>query len=380
MKPVSLFLFGLLSLIPTLTNTQLVSEDAMVTTDAQTPLATSYLKDLEEQGYCVIPQLLSTSETKLLYQRIWHEFIEKAWPNCRLADRSNWNETFPIHNKMGIFAGPAGQTQVMWDLRQDSRIVDVFAKVWNTNDLIVSMDGLSFMCPPEIREGYFEPWPHVDQAILRRQDSIWHNNNPPIGFVSESLLKTQPYTIQGQFLFEDSFEGDGGFYCIPKSHLQFTEFAPELETISSMEISKNERKNRRQTFFQEFFNNRRDESGNPYCMKHITAARGSLILWDSRTVHWNQHPMKERAYNNNPRVRMVGYLCYVPKTRITATSKIFRKEAFEKGVSTGHNPVYLELKYTKDHIYQNFVQYLEDPNYTQPKINLTPLGESLLGL
>ncbi|MDP1880072.1 MAG: hypothetical protein Q8K60_03935 [Parachlamydiaceae bacterium] len=24
--------------------------------------------------------------------------------------------------------------------------------------------------------------------------------------------------------------------------------------------------------------------------KHIKTTRGSLILWDSRTIHWNQHP------------------------------------------------------------------------------------------
>jgi len=90
MKRVYLFLFGLLSLVPTLTNAQPLSEGVSVTTDTQTPLIASYLKDLEEQGYCVIPQVLSTSEAELLYQRIWHEFIEKAWPNCRLDDRSNW--------------------------------------------------------------------------------------------------------------------------------------------------------------------------------------------------------------------------------------------------------------------------------------------------
>lgn len=380
MKHLYSLLFGLLSLIPTFTNAKPLSEEATNTTDLQSPLIASYLKDLEEQGYCVIPQVLSTAEAEALYQRVWHELIEKAWPNCRMNDRSNWKEAFPIHNKMGIFAGPAGQTQVMWDLRQDPRIVDVFARVWNTNDLIVSMDGLSFMCPPEIRDGYFEPWPHVDQAILRRQDNVAHNNNPPVGFVSESLLKTQPYTIQGQFLFEDSFDGDGGFYCIPKSHLRFTEFAPDLETINAMEIPKDERRSARHKFLQEFFDDRRDECGNPYCMKHITAARGSLILWDSRTIHWNQHPNKDRSHTDNPRVRMVGYLCYVPKARLADAGRVLRKEAFEKGVSTGHNPVYPEHKYTKDHIYQEFIQHLEDPSYIQPKINLTPLGKSLLGV
>lgn len=369
MKYLYLFFIGFISIAPISSKAQPLSETASVA---------SYLKDLEELGYCVIPELLSTREAELLYQRVWHEFIEKAWPNCRMDDRSNWKKTFPMHNKMGVFSGPAGQIQVMWDLRQDPRIVDVFAKIWNTDNLIVSMDGLSLMCPTEIREGYFEPWPHVDQAIIRRQDSVSHNNNPPIGFVSESSLKTQPYTIQGQFLFEDSLDGDGGFYCIPKSHLRFTEFAPELEMINAMAAPKNEKRNASYKFLQEFFDSRMDESGNSYCMKHITAPRGSLILWDSRTIHWNQHPMKDRPNRDNPRVRMVGYLCYVPKARLGDAERMVRREAFEKGVSTGHNPAYPELKYTKDHIGKEFVHYLEDPSYIQPKINLTPLGQALL--
>lgn len=337
-----------------------------------------YVKELEEQGYCIIPQILSDSETKILYERVWHEFIEKAWPNCRLDDRSNWKEAFPIHNKMGIFAGPAGQTQVLWDLRQDSRVIDVFARIWNTSDLIVSMDGLSFMCPPEIREGYVEPWPHVDQAILRRQDGVAHSNNSPSGFISESLLKTHPYTIQGQFLFEDSFEGDGGFYCIPRSHLRFAEFAPRLEAIN--EIADGiERKKAREQFLEEFFVDNTGGLDSLYSKKHITAPRGSLILWDSRTIHWNQHAIRDRPYSGPPKVRMVGYLCYVPKARLTNEGLILRREAFDKGVSTGHNPAFIELKYTKDHIRQDFMQYLEDPTYVQPKIHLTPIGKALLG-
>lgn len=192
-------------------------------------------------------------------------------------------------------------------------------------------------------------------------------------------ITLRPHTIQGQFLFEDSYDGDGGFHCIPKSHFRFTEFAPQLEIISE-KFNGIERRKARTQFLEEFFASSVDESGNPYCMKHITAPRGSLILWDSRTIHWNQHASKNRPSSDNPKVRMVGYLCYVPKSRLTDEGRILRKEAIDKGVSTGHNPASPEIKYTKDLIYPEFEQYLEDPSYNPPKINLTPLGESLLGL
>ncbi len=321
-------------------------------------LKASYLEDLEEKGYCVIPNVVSDEEAKCLYERVWHEFIEKAWPDCHMDDRSNWKEAFPKHNPIGIFAGPVGQTQVMWDIRQDPRIVDVFAKIWNTEDLIVSMDGMSFMCPTEIREGTFNPWPHVDQ----------HSGT----YLSESSLKTKPFTIQGQFLFEDSFDGDGGFYCVPKSHLRFDEFAPQIEAIMQRETIPEQGWLAQNAFLEAFFDK------DDYSRKHVTAPRGSLILWDSRTVHWNQHAHNDRSA---PRVRMVGYICYVPKSRLQDAGKALRKEAFETGSSTTHDPALPMLRSSKNRKYNpGYERYQEDAGYIQPEIQLTPLGKSLLGI
>lgn len=172
---------------------------------------------------------------------------------------------------------------------------------------------------------------------------------------------------------------------IPKSHLKFNEFAHELEALDTVGISEEVKWKAENDYLQDFFGHSIDEFGKPYYMKHITAPRGSLILWDSRTVHWNQHPIKDRPYSDSPKVRMVGYLCYVPKARLTNEGRTLRREAFETGVSTGHNPAYpnlkhtkTELKYTKDHFDLELERYLEDPNYIQPKINLSSVGKSLL--
>ena len=379
MNIICLLFLSLASIFPQFANAKSLPEDMSFDSHVHGSTISSCRKDLEELRFCVIPQILSDDETRTLYVRVWDEFIEKAWADCKMDHRSNWKNTFPIHNKRGMFAGPAGQLQVMWDIRQDPRIVDIFAQIWNTDDLIVSMDGMSFMCPPEIREGHIETWMHVDQSILCRQDGTRHSNNAPVNFISESSLQTQPYTIQGQFLFEDSFEDDGGFYCIPKSHRRFAEFAPKLARISEIRDGM-ERTKARTEFFKKFFTENRDELGNSYKMQHVKAPRGSLILWDSRTVHWNQHANKNRSSDDSPKVRMVGYLCYVPKSRLTNEGRKLRKEAFERGVATGHNPARPELKYTKDHIWQEFNHYLESTEYVQPNIQLTTLGKSLLGI
>lgn len=103
----------------------------------------------------------------------------------------------------------------------------------------------------------------------------------------------------------------------------------------------------------------------------------SLILWDSRTIHWNQHPSKDRAYKKLPKVRMVGYLCYVPKSRLREAGRMSRISAFENGILTTHNPANPELRYSN--MSEEFRQYIENPNYIKPKIELTELGKSLLG-
>lgn len=376
MRPMRAFCFTFLWTAFTFATAHSSSSDPIVVFEEERPsLIAFYLKNLEEFGYCVIPQVLTAAETEVLYQRVWHEYIEKAWPNCKMDDRSNWKEAFPMPNLYGIFAESAAQIQVMWDLRQDPRIVDVFAKIWGTRDLIVSMDGMAILCPPEIRTGHAEPWFHVDQTRIKGHESIPHTNtiHPSIDFGSDSLLKTNASIIQGQFLFEDSFSGDGGFYCIPKSHLRFNEFAPQLEALSRLEVAAEEELQSRNRYLLNFFGLDTGRSDTSYRIKHITAPRGSLILWDARTVHWNQYASKERSKKENSKVGMAGYLCYVPKEKLTHKARTLKGEAFKAGASTRLTPTYFDFNPTKDHIKPEFKCHFEDASYTQPQVRLSSL-------
>jgi hypothetical protein len=64
-----------------------------------------------------------------------------------------------------------GHAQHVWDLRQNPKIVDVFAKIWDCNreDLLTSFDASSFHFPPEdTNRGYYrQPWLHCDQSFTR---------------------------------------------------------------------------------------------------------------------------------------------------------------------------------------------------------------------
>ena len=119
-----------------------------------------------------------------------------------------------------------------------------------------------------------------------------------------------------------------------------------------------------------------DEQANymaKYPLRCVKAKAGSLILWDSRTLHQGIEPRKERENKNT--IRCVVYVCYLP--RYHANSKELKKkvEAFEHGHMTTHWPTPIR-EFPK-------LPRLEGkaiPNVTYPpKPVLTELGRRLVG-
>ncbi|KAF3049939.1 hypothetical protein E8E11_010031 [Didymella keratinophila] len=76
---------------------------------------------------------------------------------------STWaKEHLPEHMKGGMYHGYKVQHEkVIWDARTEPAIIKAFAKLWGTDKLLVSFDGMNLTLPTKDMKPT-TPWPHVD--------------------------------------------------------------------------------------------------------------------------------------------------------------------------------------------------------------------------
>lgn len=94
-----------------------------------------------------------------------------------------------------------GHSQLQWDLRK--RCKPIFERIWNNPDLKTSFDGLCFMHGAQ----KFEKNPH---------NAFLHTDQSP--------LKNYLWSYQGIMTLTDAGEDQGGFVCVPKTHLYHHKF------------------------------------------------------------------------------------------------------------------------------------------------------------
>lgn len=76
----------------------------------------------------------------------------------------------PFSHRGGLYNGyGCGHEEYAWQIRQEPGIIDAFAKIWGTNELLVSFDGLNISLPQkDAAKDVHKPWPHVDQSPTRQ--------------------------------------------------------------------------------------------------------------------------------------------------------------------------------------------------------------------
>lgn len=252
-------------------------------------LIEKYIIDLKKNGYVVIPTVISEEEVTIAKELFY-----------------KWKNTIVNHDKIHSLIDPhgiykfhqIGHQQHAWYLRTRKNIINIFKKLWNTDELIVSFDGSCYI-PKEFSKKD-NIWTHTDQAADSKGLQCYQS------FVS--LTKNSERTI---VLYETS-------------HLLHEEYFKEKNITGSKNWNLIDK-----TYLEKIKHTKRVLNVNP----------GDLVIWDSRTFHQNQYG------NINSEERIVQYLCYLPKSHYKNTKSqiLKRRKYFQELRTTSHWPCPLNV-------------------------------------
>lgn len=301
---------------------------------------------VEKYGVAIIPNVLHEDECEKMVREMWEYFehITQKWPKpIKRDDESSWSGFYKLKPKhsMLIQNWSAGQSQCSWNVRQNPKIVEIFAKFWGCDekDLIVSFDGLSFYVPPEVthKGWHTETWYHCDQSFTRNAFEC----------------------LQSWVTGLDVNKGDATLAFFEGSHRLHKEFA------TAFDIKRH----------GDWYKLNRDEEqfylSQGCAKKRMWCPKGSMVFWDSRTIHCGTEALAEREMDN---FRSVVYLCYQPRTFAKTRDLLNKQEAIKHLETMSHYPC---AKRT----FPKIPKARGDlPTVTPiPKPVLTPLGRRLAG-
>ena len=268
---------------------------------------------IEEYGVAIIPNILNESEIEDMKTGMWNTFehitadFEKP---IKKNDETSWKEfhkLYPIHSMLYQHWG-VGHAQFYWNIRQNPKVINTFAKLWEVeqDELLTSFDGLSFHLPHEVtKRGYYRnnQWLHTDQSFTRNDFEC----------------------VQSWITAYDVNEGDATLTFLEGSHKVHKDFAEKFSMKDKndwLKLNKNEH-------YDYYIN----EKG---CVqKCIKCPAGSMVFWDSRTIHSGREPDKNRENKN---FRMIVYICMTPRSLAPPRILSKRINAFENKRLTTHWP------------------------------------------
>lgn len=271
---------------------------------------------LEQYGVAIIPGVLNDDECNQMVEGMWDTLSHwtELWDQpIDIDDQSSWRnikDLFPKHSML-IQQYGLGQAQFIWNLRQNPKCIEPFATLWNCqpSDLLVSFDAASFHMPPEVTKigWHRKTWFHTDQSYTRNNFEC----------------------IQSWVTAFDVNENDATLAFYEGSHKFHGQFAEEFNIQDKADWTKlNDEEH------IEFYK----QKG---CLeKYIRCPKGSMVFWDSRTIHCGVEPRKGRVI---PNFRCVVYLCYMPRSLSTETQIKKKIKAFEEMRMTSHWPCKIKL-------------------------------------
>ncbi len=142
------------------------------------------LRAWQEDGYVVVPAVITPGEVQALVEVVW------ATVGADPADPATWRLT--DHGIMvQLFQHPA-----LTPARKSPRLLKAFAQIWGTADLWTSLDRVSFN--PPVRPGVEFPGPRLHWDI--------------------SLVPPVVFQVQGMIYLTDTAAEQGAFEAVPGFH------------------------------------------------------------------------------------------------------------------------------------------------------------------
>lgn len=259
--------------------------------------------DFFRDGFVVLPGVLSADKTDYYRSKLL-KWITGFNLGLDLEDESTWtSEHLPVSFKsmFGNYCAP--HEAFMWEARCEPTVIEPFAKLYGTDELLVSFDSFNIGLPRR-KDLSFQPWPHCDQSPDR------------VGLAC----------VQGILNLYNSGPQDGGLIVMKGSAPLFEEFfqqLPKEKRFSSPHVHSD--------FY--LFNEEQvkwfEDRG---CTQYkVEAKPGDLILWDSRTMHHAAFPMGNE-------IRTVIYTCFAPASQCSPEDLVKKQQLFHRFEGTTHWP------------------------------------------
>ncbi|KAL4876424.1 hypothetical protein BJY04DRAFT_210592 [Aspergillus karnatakaensis] len=259
--------------------------------------------DLLRDGYAVVKGAVPRDRA-LKYADDIHEWLEGfnlGYSHSKPSTIQTPN--LPAINEKGMCLGYAvSHESFTWAVRQEPGVISAFEKVYDTEDLIVSFDSVNISFPNRADVAPNNPWPHQDQDPEKP------------GF----------RCLQGLVNLLENGERDGGLIVCRSGHRLSEEFHRVFRD-----------EERIWSWTKEWYGF--TDAGMKWLKEKgcewvkVTAEPGDLLLWDSRTPHYN-------VSSETSQPRFAVYTCYMPVEDATEEQLLTKKKAFEETRMTTHWP------------------------------------------
>ncbi len=233
------------------------------------------IEHIKEHGYLVIPNYISSEVAEIMAE----EAIEWLIDHFPLTDdHETWkHKNMPFGPRLGMMQSLISSTTTAWECRRLMR--PIFEHIWDETDLLTSIDGATIFPPRHVNKG--RDWHHIDQISK--------------GFKC----------IQGQLVLTNT---SASFKCVKKSNKIHDELIDEY--------CENSKSN-----FNFFSSNEMVDILDKYSLPPndpIHVGAGSVILWDSRTIHSAQRENGPTEYYTGDSLdgwRCTFYVCMRPRVQ-----------------------------------------------------------------